>query len=153
MTDIPVPTDTPAITKQEKINNRWLVATMVLAAATLFAAIALVYFRFNDQAKQSTTQLAATRTLQVAERQDCRADYASRRNDVLEGANSAARDVLAATVGYLLSLNSTADIQEAKQEQDQANARVSHLKSLTQMVDDGWTDPQGRQFPACPTVR
>lgn len=151
--DVPVPVDTPEIVKAEKANTRLLRFLVTFAVITFFASAALVWFRFSDQAKQSTTALAAKRSLVVAQRQDCRSEYNSRRQNVVESANSAARDSLAATMGYLLGLNSTADIEAAKKAADRANTRVAKLKSLPEMVDNGWTDSNGTRYPPCPVVR
>ena len=152
MTVVPVPEETPEIQKAVRANDRWMKALFVLVAAVLIATILLVVFRFSDQAKQSTTRLAATRSLQVAERQDCRSEYNSRRQLVREDAEDTGRDVQAAIVGYLLGNNSTQAIDDARVRLDQANARVAKLKSLPEMVDNGWTDSTGTKYPPCPVV-
>lgn len=150
---VPVPVNTPEIDKAEATNGRWIKAAVILAVITLIAAAALVFFRFSDQAKQSTTALAARRSLTVAQRQDCRSEYNSRRTAVLDEADAAARDSIAVTMGYLLGVNSTADIDKAKSIADKANERVSGLKSLPDMVDNGFTDGSGERFPPCPVVK
>lgn len=152
MTAVPAPEETPEIKKAVRANDRWMKALFVLVAAVLVATIALVVFRFSDQARQSTTALAARRTLAVAERQNCRSEYISHRNGVLEAADAEARRSIEVTIGYLLGQNSTGDLAAAKGEAKAANDHVGKLQSLTDMVDNGFT-ADGTKYPACPVVK
>ena len=153
MTSVPIPEVTPAIEKAQRANDRWMKALIVMVVAVLIATIALVVFRFSDQAKQSTTALAAKRSLTVAERQDCRSEYNSRRQSVIEDADAAGREVQATIIGYLLSERTTGDIGDAQTRLKAANERVAKLKTLPDMVDNGWNDGKGNKYPPCPVVK
>lgn len=147
-----VPEKTDAILHEER-KTSWFQKIMVVAVVAIlgFSVVNLIQ-RASDSAKQSTTQKAATRSLSSAERADCRSEYNSIRQSVIEDAQAAQRESSATILGYLLSLKATEDVQASLTKLQADNDRVDGLKPLPDMVDNGF-EVKGKTYPPCPVVK
>jgi uncharacterized membrane protein len=148
---IPVPENTPAIERAEKVHGRLVKLVLLVVIVTAVGVGASLWFRFSDSAKQSTTQQAANSILASIERQDCSRSYSSDRTEITEKAAALERQSNIDFAGYLLSAPgiSTATLQTNKAALEKANDAVLALPTLADMVDHGYT-LNGVSHPPCP---
>ncbi len=151
---VEMPANTPAIDREERRRDWLQRATLAAIVVVLIGMGFTLYYRFGDASKQSTTLQALGAVLQSNERADCRTQYNSDRNTVLEHAQVVERQNVAAFGAYLLGQPgaNAGQLQANKVALDAANTAVQNLPTLDDMVTHGYR-LRGVTHPACPTVR